>query len=273
MEGDDGLAAARGDGVGDLTGGGLGGHHQPGRDRILALLAELAGVVHEPDLALDKARGDVGDRDAVGEEIVDQGLAEPAHRELAGHVGRRAGQPHEAVDAADGCEAPPGRRERREAGLRGPDHAEDVDLEDLAVILQRELGEGGGDGDPRVGDGHVDAPEALLSPGDGALEIAVDPHVPGHREGPAPQPLDLEGELLEPVQAPRQDDHIEATPRVLEAERVAYPGRGPGDERYRRCHRFTLAKRPAWGVAKVAGCWYRLSAAGALASTGRAKFR
>jgi hypothetical protein len=98
---------------------------------------------------------------------------------------------------------PPIEHHRKEH-LRADQHAEQVHPDDLFDLLERQVLEPSPAGDARVVDQDVASPEGLVHSVAQPLEVGDLAHVAPHGEGPASPSLDLGGQGLQPLRAPRR---------------------------------------------------------------------
>ena len=213
----------------------------PGRHRVDALAGAVGDALEElvERLSGDVAGGHDVHPDALGAQLLGQGLRRRHRRLLGRGVGRLAGRQRvgaEGADVHDRAAAAGGHRAgRAPADLHGADH---VDLEGVAPhvpvgLVDRDLAAArGGDGDegvdaPHAGHGLVDQRHQRVEVG----EVRHDRLDPAARLG-----CDLGRQLGQRLRPAGRHHHVGAVAGEGQRTRPTQSGAGPHDERHRARH-------------------------------------
>jgi hypothetical protein len=180
------------------------------RNRFLCIgLAFPEGPVEH--FGLDWAGRDTVDADALLCEFQRSRLGEADHGELAGDVNRRAGKADVAANGGvidDGTTT--GAKHGRDFMLHRQQHAADVDVGDLMVVLDRLLG--GEQAELALAAGVVERDVQSAEGIDGLLDERDDVILPGdigpHEQGASAGRSDLPGDLLSLGNAAAREDYI-----------------------------------------------------------------
>jgi len=210
--GDDLLAAAAGDGIGDLARGAFGRHAQPLRDGIWRIWVEAAEVVDLAELRGNEAGADEDHPDVLACELMAQRLSQSAQGELAHAVGGGVGGADMAGDAPDQNEAATVSGEFGQGGMNGAQDAKDIGFKLAPVIGESECGKRAGDAESRIGDGDINLPKFALGGFDGPFEVAVAGDIAGDGDSAATGLIDFGSKGSQTVGATGEEDEVGTAP-------------------------------------------------------------